>query len=164
MEQNTSPPATRNPNLRAKGATKTTVNITAFKTICAAMAQKPRSKKQLHEIAGITNTTVSRWIAILAQGKNRIVYIAAWERFAERGCYTAMWALGYGMPDAVKPKALTNAQYGKRWRAKQEKLATVKTTVTSTGVLHVSGVSPESNGRFKPGHPGYPNKGSGNLP
>ena len=122
----------------ASKGTKTIVNITAFKALCSAMAVRPRSKTELHELTGLTNTTISRWMNVLSAGKDRIVYVAEWKRFGDRGCYTAMWALGYGMPDAVKPKALTHSQYAKRWRAKQgQKEATV--SQTPTGLIHQAG-------------------------
>ena len=120
----------------ASAGTKTIVNITAFKILMFAMAERSRSKTELHEITGLTNTTISRWMTVLSAGKNRLVYVERWERKSERGCYTAMWRMGYGMPDAVKPKALTHSQYAKRWRAKQA--AKPSTIQTSTGVIHVS--------------------------
>lgn len=122
----------------ASKGTKTIVNISAFKALMAAMAVRARSKAELHEITGLTNTTISRWMAVLSTGKDRIVYVESWERKGERGCYTAMWRMGHGMPDAVKPKPLTHSQYAKRWRAKQLNAAAVTTTQTATGLIHVS--------------------------
>lgn len=125
---------------QSKG-TKTVVNITAFKVLLAAMAVMPKSKKQLQEITGLTNTTISRWMTVLHSGKDKIVYIADWKRFAQRGNYTAMWTMGYGMADAPKPKALTMSEYNKRWRATQEVKNTVTTDTSKSGVLiHKSGV------------------------
>lgn len=121
----------------AKG-TKTVVNITAFKAMMAAMAVRARSKTELHEITGLTNTTISRWMQVLSTGKDRIVYIESWQRKGTRGCWTAMWKMGHGMPDAVRPKALSSSQYNKRWRVKQLHKAAVKVTQTETGLIHVS--------------------------
>ena len=120
----------------ASAGTKTIVNITAFKVLMFAMSERARSKIELKELTGLTNTTISRWMAVLAAGKDRLVYIERWERKGKRGCYTAMWRMGYGMPDAVKPKALTQSQYAKRWRTKIATRPSV--TQTSTGVIHVS--------------------------
>lgn len=123
----------------ATKGTKTIVNITAFKALMSAMAVRPRSKTELQEITGLTNTTVSRWMTVLSnpKDKDRIAYIAEWKRFGTRGCYTAMFMMGYGMPDAPRPKPLTMSEYNKRWRAKQLKLASTTVTTTPTGVIHV---------------------------
>ena len=122
----------------ASKGTKTIVNVTAFKALCSAMALRPRTKAELHELTGLTNTTVSRWVNVLAAGKERILYIAEYKRTGDRGNWAALYSLGYGMPDAIKPKPLTQSEYAKRWRAKQEqKHATV--VETSTGLIHKSG-------------------------
>lgn len=120
----------------ASAGPKTIVNITAFKVMMFAMAQRARSKTDLHELTGLTNTTISRWMTVLSKGKDRIVYIDRWERKGTRGCYTAMWKMGHGIPDAVKPKPLTQSEYAKRWRAKIAKKPSV--TQTSIGVIHVA--------------------------
>lgn len=129
---------------QSKG-TKTVVNITAFKVLLAAMAVMPKSKKQLHEITGLTDTTISRWMRVLSSGKDRIVYIADWKRFSTRGDYTAMWAMGYGMADAPKPKALTMSEYNKRWRATQEKKATTIDKSTPGVLIHSTNVHTDRN-------------------
>lgn len=122
----------------ASKGTKTIVNVTAFKALCSAMAVRPRSKTELHELTGLTNTTISRWMNVLSAGKDRIVFIAEWKRVGKAGCQTAFWSLGYGMPDAVKPKALTGAQYSKRRRIKAAK-AEATVSQTPTGLIHQAG-------------------------
>lgn len=116
--------------------TKTVINITAFKVLLAAMAVRARSKKQLHELTGLTNTTISRWMRVLSTGKDRIIYIESWSRKGTRGCYTAMWRMGHGMPDAPQPKPLTAAQYAKRWRNNQAAASEQRIIQTETGLIH----------------------------
>lgn len=120
----------------AAKTTKTVINITAFKVLLAAMAVRARSKKQLHELTGLTNTTISRWMRVLSTGKDRIVYIESWSRKGTRGCYTAMWRMGHGMPDAPQPKPLTASQYAKRWRNNQAALSEQRIIQTETGLIH----------------------------
>ena len=116
--------------------TKTVVNITAFKVLMAAMAVRARSKSELHEITGLTNTTISRWMRVLSTGKDRIIYVESWQRKGTRGCWTAMWKMGHGMPDAPRPKALTQSEYAKRWRKNLATAATTRITLTETGLIH----------------------------
>lgn len=122
----------------ASRGTKTVVNIVAFKALLAAMAVRARSKTELHEITGLTNTTISRWMRVLSTGKDRLVYVESWARKSERGCYTAMWRMGHGMPDAVKPKALNSSEYNKRRRKKLLHQATVTTIQTESGLIHAT--------------------------
>lgn len=119
--------------------TKTVVNITAFKALMAAMAVRARSKKELHEITGLTNTTISRWMRVLSTGKDRIVYIEYYRRLGGRGWWEAMWRMGHGMSDAVRPKAQTQADYKRNWR--RSKLAKESPSIihTETGIIHVIG-------------------------
>ena len=119
----------------ATKSTKTVINITAFKVLCAVMAVRARSKTELNELTGLTNTTISRWMRVLSTGKDRIVHVESWSRRGGRGNWTALWRLGHGMPDAPKPKALTHSQYAKRWRAKQEQKQRV-TQQTDIGLIH----------------------------
>lgn len=121
------------------GRVATIVNITAFKALMSAIAVRPRSRSELHEITGLCNTTISRWMAVLANphDKHRVAYIAEWKPPGRSGWPTALFAMGYGMPDAPRPKALTASQYKKRARAKAVKLASTQTIHTSTGVIHV---------------------------
>jgi hypothetical protein len=122
----------------ASKGTKTVVNITAFKVLMSTIAKKARSKAELRELTGLSNTTISRWMTVLSSGKDRIVYIESWSRKNTRGCYTAMWRMGWGMPDAPKPAPLTASEYAKRWRARKEKEATLTVQRTSTGLIHTN--------------------------
>ena len=123
----------------ASKGNKTIVNITAFKALMSAMAVRPRSKSELHELTGLTNTTISRWMAVLAnpKDKERVAYIAEWKPPGKSGWPTALFAMGYGMPDAIRPRALTQAEYSRRRRARLVKLASISITHTPTGVIHV---------------------------
>lgn len=121
----------------ASKSTKTVINVTAFKIFMAAMAVSPKSRPQLMELTGLCNSTVSRWIKVLSTGKDRIVYLAEYRRIGPRGNYTECFAMGYGMPDAVKPKAKTSVDYNKLWRKKKQLAESVTITQTPTGVIHV---------------------------
>lgn len=81
-----------------------------------------KSKTELAEELGVTNTTVTKWMFLLGSDKpkmpGRLVYISSW-RQGPRGNPAALWTYGFEMPDAVKPKPLTGTQYAQRYRAKK---------------------------------------------
>lgn len=125
------------PEVRAR-KTNTLQNVSALKILLNAIAQRARTQPEIMEITGLCNSTVSRWIRYLHVSTPEIrnlVYVHEWKRTGERGNWSACWMLGYGMSDALKPKALSSGQYAKRWRDKKAREA--RTTVTDKGIKHV---------------------------
>lgn len=121
--------------MRINKKSQTKVNIIAIKVLAVALLEKPRTQPELIEVTGLANSTISRYLGIL-HSKPNIVYIAEWRRKSERGNPSAVWAWGYKEFDAPKPKALSSAEYNKRWRKKQ--LRKSLTEVTEQGIKHVS--------------------------
>lgn len=110
-------------------------NAIAMKELILVLHKGPVSKYQMQELTGLGNTTVSRWIQMLHRAE--LAYVADWKRVGTRGNWTALWAFGYQRADAIKPKALTNAEYLKRYRAR--KAHESRTTTTKEGVIrHVA--------------------------
>jgi len=122
----------------AAPGTKTVVNIAAFKALLVAMQDRARSKAELHELTGLTNTTISRWIRVLSTGKERLVYIERYQLLGKAGWHTAFWRAGYNMPDAVKPKAKTSSEYNKAARRRALLTAANTTVQTPTGLIHTT--------------------------
>ena len=87
----------------------------AMKELILLLHKSPRTKYELQDLVGVCNTTVSRWMNMLH--RESLVYIYSWERTGSRGCWTAKWRWGYMRQDALKPKALSSAEYNKRYRA-----------------------------------------------
>lgn len=119
--------------------TNTLQNVAALKVLLNAIAVMPKSQYEIKDITGLTNSTISRWLGHLhlrTPDQKNLVYISEWKRKSERGNWTAMWSLGYGLDDAPKPKPLTASQYAKRWREKKERQSAI--TLTTTGVKHVA--------------------------
>lgn len=118
--------------------TNTLQNVAILKILLNAIALRPLSQYQIIELTGLSNSTVSRWLRYLnvstKESKN-LVYIADWKSGA-RGNPTALWMLGYEMPNKPRPKPKTSTEYSRAWQAKQLK----KTFVNSTdkGLIHVS--------------------------
>ena len=94
------------------------------------------TQPEIIEATGLCNSTVSRWLRVLHNWPN-LVYIESWRRVGTRGNWSAVWSAGFYMPDALKPKALSNAQYNKRWRAKNAKEAQLSTPAKGV-IRHVA--------------------------
>jgi transcription initiation factor IIE alpha subunit len=99
-----------------RNGNKLSVSAMTFAEMIKLLHEGEYTKKLIQEKLGIANNTVQRWLEVLYRRK--LVYIAAWER-GPRGNPAAMWAFGYEMEDAPKPKPLTTTEYAQRYRAKK---------------------------------------------
>lgn len=122
----------------ASSGTKTVINIAAFKALMVALHHKAYSKTELHELTGLTNTTISRWIRVLHTGKDRLVYIERYQLLGKAGWHTAFWRAGHNMPDAIKPKAKTSTEYSRKRRRRLLLEASTKIRQTPTGLIHTT--------------------------
>lgn len=122
----------------AAPGTKTVVNIAAFKALLVATQDRARSKAELHELTGLTNTTISRWIRVLSTGKDRLVYVEYYKLLGKAGQHTAFWRAGHNMPDAIKPKTKTSSEYNREARRRALQAAATKTVQTPTGLIHTT--------------------------
>lgn len=93
------------------------MNLLAMKDLLVQLHKRPLSKTQLREVTGLSNSTISRWMARL-HTKPNLVYIESYRK-GRRGNPTAIWAAGYMMTDAVRPRALTPTEYSRTYRAKK---------------------------------------------
>jgi len=103
----------------------------AMKELMLLLHKSARTKYELKDLVGVSNTTISRWINMLHRAQ--LVYIYSWERIGGRGNWTARWEYGYQRLDALKPKALTSSEYNKRARAKA---ANAARTIKSEGIIY----------------------------
>jgi len=125
------------PNHKGKKRTSSLVNAALLKVILSAIAEKPRSKADITRLSGLQKGTVGRWINLLHVRKGDIknlVYIAEWGKAGQKQHPVALWGLGYGKEDAIKPEAKKNAECTKAWRRKQLKSKVIE---TQQGVRHV---------------------------
>lgn len=111
---------------------KIVAEMVAYKSFIAALCKYHYSKYKLADITGLSHVTICRWISTAHQHPDNIVYIAKWERSATTGPYTAFWAFGYRMEDAIKPSPMTRKEKNDKARR------AFRITQTSTGVIHVS--------------------------
>lgn len=91
-------------------------NATAFGQMCFHLNDSQYTKEELSQLCGIAIGTVIKWMRILRRRK--LVYVFKWRR-PPVGPPAAVWAWGYEMTDAPRPKAMTQAQYSERYRAKK---------------------------------------------
>jgi len=119
----------------SKGRPSTNATVIAVKILLRALYIQPLTKAELHEVTGMTNTTISRWIKVL-HTKPGMVYISGYKRVGERGCWSALWSFGFGQIDALRPRALTMSEYNVRWRERKAREARI--LATPIGVIHVA--------------------------
>jgi predicted transcriptional regulator len=127
----------KNPRLgpvcnRNKGVIHMTIkgqNPIAFATLCKLLNQKPHTKAELAEKVGVTSGTIVKWMQLLASSD--LVYETEWHRTGTT--WTCRWKWGYPahLFREVKPKALSVAEYCKRYRRKKAgiSLLTVRSSV-----------------------------------
>lgn len=78
------------------------------------------------ELSGLANSTISRWVGCFHAKPGNLIYIVGWRRRADRGNWSAVYALGPGMDDEPRPKAMSANQYYVRYRNKQAAIAEKK--------------------------------------
>ena len=97
--------------------TNTSSNASAFAELCLRLNRKPVTQAELVEATGLQPGTVSRWLRILR--RRHLIYVYGWYRKGTVGHWAAMWAWGYMVEDALKPKAQSQAQYSRNYRIKK---------------------------------------------
>lgn len=102
----------------ANSNTHSVINIAAFKALMFALINNSRTRGELINITGLAECTVAKWINILHAGKDKLIYIDSWERYRSAGPWIAQWKFGPGLPDATRPKKMSQAEYSRRWRAR----------------------------------------------
>lgn len=112
--------------------------VSVLKVLLNAIAYRPLSQYEIIEKTGLCNSTVSRWLRFLnasSKDTKNLVYIAEWKK-GKAGNPTALWMMGFDMPNAPRPKPLTAAQYCKNWRIKKETQAEIQRT--EKGLIYVA--------------------------
>ena len=91
-----------------------------FAELCSQLnTGRPKSRKNLCELVGVTEGTICRWIRLLRNKK--LIYISKWERPGLAGNWVPCFAWGIGEIDAERPKAMSQREYDLRARAKKRK-------------------------------------------
>lgn len=92
------------------------INNIAFAALLRALNERPRTRRELCEIVGVTDGTLGRWMALLAA--QRLVYVDSWRRAGPTGL-VALWCWGYMRDSEPKPPPATVAQHCRRYRARK---------------------------------------------
>jgi len=90
------------------------------------------SREQIAEHTGLTRLTVDRYINVLSNGKDKLVYVCEFKRAAKSGPYTAIYTWGPGEDDVPRPAPIPKSKRNYELR----KARRARTIVTPTGVIH----------------------------
>lgn len=92
------------------------INNIAFTVMLRALNERPRTKTELAEIAGVQVGTVIKWMAILE--KQRLIYVDGW-RHAGTNSWVALWYWGFMRDNEPKPAPATVAESCRKYRARK---------------------------------------------
>lgn len=107
----------------------------AIKEFALALhGKRPLSRIQLQEVTGLANSTITQYLKLFRAAK--LVYVKDYTRQSDRGQWIELFAWGYMMPDADKPRPLTNKEYCETYRRK--KVMGKRVTKTEKGLIHVA--------------------------
>ena len=73
----------------------------------------------LAEIVGVNLGTIIIWMRYLH--KRKLVFICEYRRNHQIGAPESIWTWGFEEKDAPRPKAKTQAEYSKTYRAKKQR-------------------------------------------
>lgn len=113
-------------------------NLLHLKRFLCLLATKPYSRKELEEETGMAPGTIVRYIQMLHQGPDNLVFISAYQ-MSEHQRWREQFSLGFRMPDVPSPEP-------NRIRRSRRQMIVVKSAPakdtgsivkTSTGVIHV---------------------------
>ena len=110
-EEKTSP----RPNGRR---TKISIEAIAWKHMIALMCAREVNRAQIKEATGLSQTTINRWLAVLHQAPNNLIYISRYSRSVTAGPYTEWYSFGFCQQDVPRPRPLTKVERNKKARRK----------------------------------------------
>lgn len=114
------------------------VNTIHLKLFLCLLATRPHSRQELVEITGLMPGTVLRYIQILHQGPDNLIYVSE-EHMSEHGRLRQRFSLGFRVPDIESAEPNRRQAYNRRLLP-IEPVANIKRSSivkTSTGVKHV---------------------------
>jgi hypothetical protein len=114
MEKRLQEPISRPTNRRVK----ISLEAIAWKHMIALMCVRETNRAQIREATGLSQTTVNRWLAVLHQAPNNLIYISKYTRSATVGPYTEWYSFGFCQQDVPRPRPLTKAERNRKARRK----------------------------------------------
>lgn len=106
---------------RKPGPTKTkftreSANAIALTVMIHALVEGEHTRDELQEIAGISDSTVRKWLRYLSNPKRKLVYICERRRTARTGACKLVYTWGPGKQD-VPVVRQTDSDYSRTYRA-----------------------------------------------
>ena len=113
-------------------------NLLHLKRFLCLLAIKPHTRSELEEATGMAPGTVVRYMQVLHQGPDNLVFISAYQ-MSESKRWREEFSLGFKQSDILSPEP------NRKRRSRNQKVASKVTVVTtasatvktSTGIIHV---------------------------
>lgn len=112
-------PVPPSPEARKKQGHKGISTASSLLTLIRALQEESLSQKEIQEVTGLANNTLTKYIKLLHSFGANLIYISEWRRDSIRGCPTRVYSWGWLGKDVKRPAPMNKTEYARRYRKKK---------------------------------------------